>query len=65
MGLLSELAFFLQAGVAGKLLDGGDETNLAKGKAVESVYPHEEGAPKTLRQLEWYMLDYIGCVNIR
>ena len=36
----------------------------AKWKAVESVYLHEEGAPKTLRQLEWYMLDYIGCVNI-
>ena len=52
------------AGVAGKLLDGNDEANVAKWKSVEKVYPEEEGAPKTFRQLEWYMLDYIGCVNI-
>ena len=50
--------------MAGTLLDGSNEDNLAKWQAVEEVFPHEEGAPKTFRQLEWYMLDYIGCVNI-
>ena len=49
--------------VAAKLLSG-DEENVAKWEAVSRVYPHEEGAPKTLRELNWYMLDYVGCVNI-
>ena len=51
------------ATVAAKLLVGDNE-NVAKWQAVEETYPHEEGAPKTLRQMEWYMMDFVGCVNI-
>lgn len=51
------------AKVAAKLLDG-DNQNVEKWRAVEEKYPHEEGAPKTLRQMEDYMLAYVGSVNI-
>ncbi len=51
------------AKVAAKLLDG-DAANVAAWEAVESKYSYEEGAPKTLREMEEYMLYYVGCVNI-
>ena len=54
---------YAMAKVAGKILSG-EENNTRKWKCVEELAPNEEGAPKTLRQMEQYMLSFVGCVNI-
>ena len=51
------------AKVAAKFLSG-DEENAEKWKCYEKMTPQEEGAPKTLRQMEDYILSFVGCVNI-
>ena len=43
---------------------GGDAANANKWDCVGDVYPEKEGAPKSLREMEWYMLDYVGSVNV-
>ena len=43
---------------------GGDEDNVNKWDCVGEMYPEKEGAPKSLREMEWYMLDYVGSVNV-
>ena len=54
---------YAMAKVAAKILSG-EENNTRKWKCVENLAPNEEGAPKTLRQIEQYMLSFVGCVNI-
>ena len=54
---------YAMAKVAAKILSG-EENNTRKWKCVEELAPNEEGAPKTLRQMEQYMLSFVGCVNI-
>ena len=54
---------YAMAKVAAKILSG-EENNTRKWKCVEDLAPNEEGAPKTLRQMEQYMLSFVGCVNI-
>jgi hypothetical protein len=54
---------YAMAKVAAKILSG-EENNTRKWKCVEDLAPNEEGAPKTLRQIEQYMLSFVGCVNI-
>ena len=54
---------YAMAKVAAKILRG-EENNTRKWKCVEDLAPNEEGAPKTLRQIEQYMLSFVGCVNI-
>ena len=49
--------------VAASIL-GGDAENANKWDCVGDVYPEKEGAPKSLREMEWYMLDYVGSVNV-
>ena len=49
--------------VAASIL-GGEGDNVNKWDCVGDVYPHMEGAPKSLREMEWYMLDYVGSVNV-
>lgn len=58
----AEMRFAL-AKVAAKVLSGSEE-NIAKWSCVEKLQPNYEGAPKTLRQMEDYMLSFVGCVNI-
>merc|ERR1711983_710516 len=55
---------YAMAKVAAKLLSGMDAENVEKWNCVESLSPDSEGAPKTLRQMEGYMLSFVGCVNI-
>ena len=43
---------------------GGDADNVNKWECVGDTYPEKEGAPKSLREMEWYMLDYVGSVNV-
>ena len=43
---------------------GGDSNNVNKWDCVGDTYPEREGAPKSLREMEWYMLDYVGSVNV-
>lgn len=38
--------------------------NLGRWRAVAERYPEEEGAPRTLRELEEYVLDNVGAVNV-
>ena len=54
---------FALARVAAKLLSGEQE-NIEKWKCFEELSPQDEGAPKTLRQMEDYILSFVGCVNI-
>ena len=54
---------FALARVAAKLLSG-DQENIEKWKCFEELSPQDEGAPKTLRQMEDYILSFVGCVNI-
>jgi hypothetical protein len=49
--------------VASKFLDGSDSDNVDKWKCFDDNAPFEEGAPKTLRQIESYILSFMGCVN--
>ena len=49
--------------VAASIL-GDERENVNKWDCVGDVYPHMEGAPRSLREMEWYMLDYVGSVNI-
>ena len=58
----AEMRFAL-AKVAAKVLSGAPK-NVEKWKCVEKLEPNYEGAPKTLRQMENYMLSFVGCVNI-
>ena len=51
------------ATVAASVLTG-DPENTNKWDCVGSQYPEKEGAPKSLREMEWYMLDYVGSVNV-
>ena len=53
---------FAMAAVASALLTG-DSENIEKWDAVEDI-ASEEGATKTVRQLEEYMLAWVGSVNI-
>lgn len=53
---------FSMAVVASSLLTS-EEDNMKKWKAVEEK-PEHEGAPKTVRELEEYMLAWVGSVNI-
>ena len=43
---------------------GGESENVNKWECVYDAYPEKEGAPKSLREMEWYMLDYVGSVNV-
>ena len=54
---------FALARVAAKLLSG-DPANAEKWRCFEDSAPQAEGAPKTLRQMEDYILSFVGCVNI-
>ena len=49
--------------VAASIL-GGESENVNKWECVGDIYPEKEGAPKSLREMEWYMLDYVGSVNV-
>ena len=49
--------------IAASILDG-DPENVNKWDCVADHYPEKEGAPKSLREMEWYMLDYVGSVNV-
>lgn len=54
---------FALAKVAAKILSG-EEDNAERWRCVEQLNPDEEGAPRILRQIEDYMLSFVGCVNI-
>ena len=58
----AEMRFAL-ARVAGKLISGDEET-IRKWKCYEKLVPQNEGPQKTLRQMEEYILSFVGCVNI-
>ena len=54
---------YAMAKVAAKILSG-EENNTRKWKCVEDLGPNEEGASKTLRKIEQYMLSFGGSFLI-
>ena len=60
----SEVENRLALSVVAASILGGESDNVNKWECVGDVYPEKEGAPKSLREMEWYMLDYVGSVNV-
>ncbi len=49
--------------LASKLLEGDDKLNAKKWDAVAQVYPEQEASPKTIRELQNYVLAWVGATN--
>ena len=49
--------------VAGKIIAGNDPANQLKYDALYDLFPEEEGAPKTLREMPQYMEAWMGATN--
>ena len=60
----SEVENRLALSVVAASILGGESDNVNKWECVGEIYPEKEGAPKSLREMEWYMLDYVGSVNV-
>lgn len=46
-----------------QVVDGDSAQNVEKWEAVEKHFPNEEGAPKTVRELNRYSLAWVGAAN--
>ncbi len=50
--------------LASKLMEGDDPDNKERWDAVAQVYPEDEGVSQTVRELQNYMLAWLGAANV-
>ena len=49
--------------VGGKIIAGSDKELLEKWEAFNTVFKQAEGVPQTLRELNNYMMNWVGATN--